>query len=145
MQKQTTPLNVLLVDDNASDALLTQYALTDIQIPHKLKITNNVEDGLAVLFHAKKKFPHFMPDLILLDLWMPIQKGTEMLKAVKKNETTKHIPTVILSTSDAPSDREICCKLNADGYIVKDVDLVAFIENMQSLWKILQVKRPPKN
>jgi len=138
----TTPLNVLLVDDNARDALLTQYALTDIQIPHNLKITNSVQDGLSIVFDTKKQRPHFSPDLILLDLWMPVRKGTEMLKAIKAHKTAKHIPTVIISTSNAPNDREICRKLNADGYIVKDVDFLTFIENMQSLWMILGEKLP---
>ena len=134
----TTNFNILLVEDNQSDAILTEIALTDAKIPHKLMVVKNVNDGLDLMYQSNKFQNHsIVPDFVLLDLKLPEREGTDFLEIIKREERFNHVPIIILTTSNAPSDRQRCQNLAADGYIVKSVDLDKFIRDIQGIWSIL--------
>ncbi len=138
-QTTTTLFNILLVEDNQSDAVLTQIALTDAQIPHKLQVVKNVDDGLNVMYQSNQLNNHtIVPDFVLLDLRLPEREGTDFLEIIKKEERFNHVPIIVLTTSDSPNDRKRCQSLSADGYIIKAVDLDQFVSNIKGIWAILK-------
>jgi two-component system, response regulator len=124
-------VEVLLVDDNLSDAELTMRAL------HKNNMVNSIihlkdgEEALDFLFGTGKyegRNINIKPRLLLLDLKMPKVSGLEVLTIIKANDITKKIPVVILTSSKENMDIERCYSLGANSYIVKPVDFDHFMK-----------------
>ncbi|MGK0420967.1 MAG: CheY-like chemotaxis protein [Polaribacter sp.] len=136
MKKQ---LNVLLVEDNLIEVMKMRRTVSLLDLKHNIIVANNGEDALEHL-EDKSKFP----DLILLDLNMPKVGGIEFLAILKKNNETKHIPTVILTTSDNQKDLEECYRLGVSGYVLKPLkydDYVEKIKNVLSYWSMNELKK----
>ena len=136
MKKQ---LNVLLVEDNLIEVMKMRRTVSLLDLKHNIIVANNGEDALEHL-EDKSKFP----DLILLDLNMPKVGGIEFLAILKKNNETKHIPTVILTTSDNQKDLEECYRLGVSGYALKPLkydDYVEKIKNVLSYWSMNELKK----
>lgn len=139
-------MEVLLVEDNPGDVLLTRLALEDGKIHINLSV---VEDGVeAIAFLTKQgKYatsPH--PDLILLDLNLPKKDGREVLAEIKNHQDFKRIPVVILTTSQAEEDIVKAYNLAANCYITKPVDFHQFVKIVQTIedfWFTI-VKLPPE-
>lgn len=141
-------IEILLVEDNASDAELTIRAL------NKKKIANNVihlKDGAAALDFLfgtgefKERNINQKPKIILLDLKMPKVDGLEVLRKIKTNELTQKIPVVILTSSRENPDIEKAYSLGANSYIVKPVDFNGFSKAISELgfyWLLLN--EPPE-
>ncbi|MBI2787579.1 MAG: response regulator [Elusimicrobia bacterium] len=128
------PLEVLLVEDDEDDVLLTKEALKD----------SKVIDALKML----RRQPPFenapVPDLILLDLNLPRVSGREVLKELKADPVLKKIPVVVLTTSAADTDIVKCYDLGANCYITKPVDFEQFqriIKVIDEFWLTI-VKLP---
>lgn len=136
MKKQ---LNVLLVEDNLIEVMKMRRTFSLLDLKHNIIVANNGEDALQNL-EDKSKFP----DLILLDLNMPKVSGVEFLAILKKNDHIKHIPTVILTTSDNQTDLEECYRLGVSGYVLKPLkydDYVEKISNVLSYWSMNELKK----
>ncbi|MFQ3181290.1 MAG: CheY-like chemotaxis protein [Polaribacter sp.] len=136
MKKQ---LNVLLVEDNLIEVMKMRRAVSLLDLKHNIRVANNGEDALQTL-EDKSKFP----DLILLDLNMPKVGGIEFLSILKKNDNIKHIPTVILTTSDNQKDLEECYRLGVSGYVLKPLkydDYVEKIKKVLSYWSMNELKK----
>jgi len=88
-------LKVLLIEDNLIEVMKMKRTISFLELEHTLSVANNGEEGLKTLEDKSK-----LPDLILLDLNMPKLSGIEFLSILKNNDEIKHIPTVILTTSD---------------------------------------------
>jgi chemotaxis family two-component system response regulator Rcp1 len=121
------PIDILLVEDNLADVRLTEEVLTESKIHNNLMIANDgVEAMNCVRQHGKfKGSPR--PDLILLDLNLPIKNGSEVLAEIKSDPDLKRIPVVILTTSKAEEDILKTYNLHANCYITKPVDLEQFV------------------
>jgi CheY-like chemotaxis protein len=140
------PIEVLLVEDNPGDALLTRIALEDSKISVHLNV---VEDGVEAMAFLRKqdkyaKVPH--PDIVLLDLNLPKKDGREVLAEIKNDENLKRIPVVILTTSQAEEDILKAYNLAANCYITKPVDFdqfVRIIRSIENFWFAI-VKLPPE-
>ncbi|KAA3598116.1 MAG: response regulator [Calditrichaeota bacterium] len=143
------PLIILLAEDDFEDRILVKEAFGENKLANQL---NMVEDGQELLdyldrkgkFNDPVKYP--IPDLILLDLNMPRKNGIEALKEIKLSEN-KHIPVIVLTTSEAESDVVKSYKLGVSSYIVKPVSfekMVEIIGSFSEYWFQL-VKLPPKN
>lgn len=127
------PIDILLVEDNEGDILLTTEALQDHKIVNKISV---VRDGLEALNYLLKrdKFKNSStPDLVLLDINLPKLNGQEVLKQIKSHNTIKHIPVVILSTSSSSTDISESIKNEADGYITKPVSIDEFIRKISNI------------
>ena len=123
------PFDILLVEDDAADALLIRDALLERAPDH---VITRAEDGLAALRHLRDPMlPR--PDLIVLDLNMPRMNGHELLEILKKDEVLKVIPVVVLSTSQAPKDVVGAYKRHANAYIAKPVNLDSFVQAVRSI------------
>jgi CheY-like chemotaxis protein len=136
MKKQ---LNVLLVEDNLIEVMKMRRTISLLNLKHNVIVANNGEDALQNL-EDKTKFP----DLILLDLNMPKVGGIEFLAILKNNDYIKHIPTVILTTSDNQKDLEECYRLGVSGYVLKPLkydDYVEKIKNVLSYWSMNELKK----
>ena len=136
MKKQ---LNVLLVEDNLIEVMKMRRTVSLLDLKHNSIVANNGEDALQHI-EDKSKFP----DLILLDLNMPKVGGIEFLAILKNNDDIKHIPTVILTTSDNQKDLEECYRLGVSGYVLKPLkydDYVEKIKNVLSYWSMNELKK----
>jgi|TARA_R110002049_G_scaffold183679_8_gene351694 CheY-like chemotaxis protein len=132
-------LNVLLIEDNLIEIMKMKRTISLLKLEHNITVANNGEEALQIL-EDKSKFP----DLILLDLNMPKVSGIEFLTILKGNENIRHIPTVILTTSDNQKDLEECYKIGVSGYMLKPLkydDYVKKIETVLSYWSINELKK----
>jgi two-component system response regulator len=129
-------VDILIVEDNPRDAELTMRAL------RKNNLANNVliaEDGAEALdfFFCRGKFEMRVisspPKVVLLDLKLPKVSGLEVLRAVKADKRTSHIPIVIVTSSKEEPDMVEAYELGANSYVVKPVDFDQFISAMSSL------------
>ncbi len=136
-------VEILLVEDNLNDAELTIRAL------RKNNLANNlfhVKDGAEALnfIYCKAEYVHrsskTKPKLILLDLKMPKIDGMEVLKILKSDIETKHIPIVILTSSKEEKDLIQSYKLGVNSYIQKPVEFDKFVKSIADIgmyWMIL--------
>lgn len=108
------PLNILLVEDDAIEIMKFNRVLKNLETKHKITEANNGEDALNIL-----KDREINPDIIILDLNMPKVSGLEFLKIIKKDESRKYIPTIILTTSNNHTDIKECYRMGIAGYVVK--------------------------
>jgi two-component system, chemotaxis family, response regulator Rcp1 len=121
------PIDILLVEDNAADVRLTQEVFSDSKVRNHLMVASNGEEALACLRRQGKFKANARPDLILLDLNLPIKDGREVLAEIKADPNLKRIPVVILTTSKAEEDILKTYNLHANCYITKPVDLEQFV------------------
>jgi len=129
--------NVLLIEDNEGDILLTRKAIGMCDLQTDIHVAKNGREGLEFLFKEKENTDKPTPDLVLLDLNMPEVNGIEVLKEVKKNSTLKKIPIIVLTTSTSDTDIIQSYDLNANSYISKPIDFFRFgeaISNLLNYW-----------
>src|SRR5256886_7537047 len=98
------PIEILLVEDNPGDARLTREALRDAKVRNHLHVAADGVEALAFLRREGKHEAVPKPDLILLDLNLPKKDGREVLDEIKRDDRLRHIPVVILTTSQAERD-----------------------------------------
>lgn len=120
---------VLLVEDDAIDAMTVRRAFRDLKVANPLVHTLNGEEALAYLNDDTKD----KPCLILLDLNMPKMNGIEFLGIAKTDPTLKKIPVVVLTTSSEERDVVQSFRLSVAGYIIKPVDYRNFVDAMRTL------------
>jgi chemotaxis family two-component system response regulator Rcp1 len=137
-------IDILLVEDNAGDARLAQEALRDGKVRNALHHVWDGEEAMAFLRRSGKYAAAPRPDLILLDLNLPRMDGSEVLAEIKKDDSLKSIPVVILTTSSSERDILRSYNLHANCYITKPVTMVEFIRAVtavQDFW-LTVVKLP---
>lgn len=118
-------LSLLLVEDDIAHAEITRRNLEEFK--DCLRELNHVMDGQAALDFLHDPRRSTLPDLILLDLRLPRVDGLEVLKHVKTDRALRHIPVVVLSTSDADYDVDGAYDRGANGYLVKPVEFNEFV------------------
>ena len=127
-------LEILLIEDDLIEVMKLQRTIISLQLNHKIIKALNGEEALTVLKERDK-----LPDIILLDLNMPKINGLEFLSILKNTKSLKHIPTIILTTSNNNADLLECYKLGIAGYILKPLkyeDYVSKIKSLLSYWSI---------
>jgi CheY-like chemotaxis protein len=128
VMESVSVVDVLLVEDDPGDVLMTQEAFADHKVHNRLHV---VSDGVSAMEFLRKQDPYAdvpTPDLILLDLNLPKMDGREVLAAIKADETLRSIPVVILTTSEAEEDVLRSYSLHANAYVTKPVDFERFID-----------------
>lgn len=141
-------VEILLVEDNISDAELTIRELKKHQLTNTLSHARDGEEALDFIFATGKfegtRYIAYPPKVVLLDIQMPKVNGIEVLQRIKADERTKHIPVVMLTSSKEDPDIQRCYQLGANSYIVKPVDFESFayaIKNLGFYWLLLN--QPP--
>ncbi|WP_066582118.1 response regulator [Cellulomonas timonensis] len=126
-------IDVLLVEDDPGDVLMTREAFADNKVTNRLSV---VSDGVSALEYLRKEGEYAnatTPDLILLDLNLPRMDGREVLQALKQDERLRSIPVVVLTTSEAEEDVVRSYSLHANAYVTKPVDFDRFIEVVRQI------------
>jgi len=130
-------MEILLIEDNPADIRLTLEAFQELEIPNHVNV---VMDGVEAMVFLRREGVHQsapVPDLILLDLNLPLKNGREVLEEVKTDDDLKHIPVVVLTTSRAEEDVLQAYRLHANCYLTKPSDLDQFftvIQEIQQFW-----------
>jgi CheY-like chemotaxis protein len=126
-------LEVLVVEDNPGDVRLTVRAFGATGVPANLSVVDDGAEALAFLRQQEDYVDAPRPDLILLDLNMPIKDGHEVLAEVKADASLKRIPVIVLTASHAREDVVMAYDLHANCYINKPVDFDEFVGVIQSI------------
>lgn len=128
-------MNVLLVEDDEVDVMNVQRAFKKGQITNRLYIAHNGLEALEILHGTSDKAPPLPSErrLVLLDLNMPKMNGIEFLRVLRDIPSLKHIPVVVLTTSNEETDRLQAYDLHVAGYLLKPMTFNAFIEAMMIL------------
>jgi len=130
--------SILLVEDDIVDMMSVKRALKDINVTNPLY---HVENGIEALeYLADKEKPR--PTIILLDLNMPKMGGIEFLSIMKKDESIRRIPVIVLTTSRAEYDKIQSYDLGVAGYMIKPVDYHQFMEVIRAMcmyWTLSEV------
>ncbi len=119
---------VLLIEDNPGDVLLTTEALQESKFVIDLEVANNGRDGVDYIFKRGKFEGTMRPDLILLDINLPLKSGHEVLQEVKSNSITSDIPVIMLTTSSTQDDIMTSYQEQASCYIVKPSEADQYLE-----------------
>lgn len=137
-------IDVLLVEDDPGDELMTREAFEFNKVGNNLHVVRDGEQALDFLYRRGEYANAIRPDLILLDLNLPKYDGRQVLEKIKSDEDLADIPVVILTTSGAEEDIVRSYKLHANAYVTKPVDLdqfIAAVRQIDDFW--VQVVRLP--
>lgn len=116
-----------MIEDNEDDVLLAKRALKQKKIDSNVVVAQNGREGLDYLLGKNGK-QKLSPDLILLDLNLPIMGGHDVLKALQEQDKPVHCPVIVLTTSDNEQDIAMSYRLGANSYVQKPMDLTHFVE-----------------
>jgi len=140
---ESVVVEILLVEDNDSDAELTLRALQHNHLSNRVRRFADGQEVLDYLF-PPESYPDLAvnptPKLILLDLKLPLVSGLEVLKKIKDDPRTKKIPVVVLTSSTEEQDIVESYNLGVNSYIVKPVEFDSFMESVHTLglyWLLL--------
>ncbi|WP_413766859.1 response regulator [Rhodococcus pyridinivorans] len=139
------PVDVLLVEDDPGDELMTREAFEDNKIGNALHVVRDGAEALDFLYRRGEYEGAPRPDLILLDLNLPKYDGRQVLTKIKSDPELSDIPIVVLTTSSAEEDILRSYKLHANAYVTKPVDLDQFIGAVKQIDEFfVQVVRLPR-
>jgi CheY-like chemotaxis protein len=126
-------IEVLLVEDDPGDELMTREAFEDNKIRNRLHVARDGEEALDFLYHRGAHADAPPADLILLDLNLPKYDGRQILERIKSDPGLAHVPVVILTTSSSEEDILRSYKLHANAYVTKPVDVEQFIAAVRQI------------
>ncbi|KQY37383.1 MULTISPECIES: response regulator [Nocardia] len=139
------PVDILLVEDDPGDELMTREAFEDNKIGNTLHVVRDGQEALDFIYRTGAYVDAPRPDLILLDLNLPKYDGRQVLEKIKADPELSHIPVVVLTTSAAEEDILRSYKLHANAYVTKPVDLDQFIAAIRQIDEFfVQVVRLPR-
>jgi two-component system cell cycle response regulator DivK len=124
-----TKSRVLLVEDNEDNFELVRFLLE--RAGYEVLAGHNGQEGVEIALQE-------LPDLILMDLSLPVIDGWTAARALKGDPKTSHIPLLALTAHTLPGDRKHAMESGFDGFISKPIDVVHFGENIT---KTLQIKK----
>jgi CheY-like chemotaxis protein len=127
------PIEVLLVEDDPGDELMTREAFEDNKIRNTLHVVRDGQEALDFLYRRGEYTDAPRPDLVLLDLNLPKYDGRQVLEQLKGDPELSLIPVVVLTTSSAEEDILRSYKLHANAYVTKPVDLDQFIAAVRQI------------
>ena len=127
------PIEVLLVEDDPGDELMTREAFETNMIGNTLHVAHDGEEALDFLYRRGSHADAPRVDLILLDLNLPKYDGRQVLEQIKSDPDLTHVPVVILTTSSSEEDILRSYKLHANAYVTKPVDVNQFIAAVRQI------------
>lgn len=126
-------VHILLVEDNEGDIVLTLEAFEESRILNKFSVVRNGKEALDFLFRRPPYQDAREPDIILLDINLPLKSGIEVLQEVKSDALVQHIPVIMLTTSSSERDISLSYKHHANCYITKPVEVTKFLEAVNAI------------
>jgi chemotaxis family two-component system response regulator Rcp1 len=126
-------VHTLLVEDNPGDVELVRLALKNGRILNRISVVEDGEQAIRYLRRTGEYTDAVPPDLILLDLNLPRVDGREVLEEIKADAELKHIPVVILTTSDAQQDVRHAYQHHANCYVTKPTEAHEFLKKIRGI------------
>ena len=138
-------IEVLLVEDDPGDELMTREAFEDNKISNRLHVARDGEEALDFLYQRGQHAEAPKVDLVLLDLNLPKYDGRQVLEQIRSDPDLTHTPVVILTTSSSEEDILRSYKLHANAFVTKPVDVYQFIAAVRQIDEFfLSVVRLPR-
>ncbi|MEB2778299.1 response regulator [Algoriphagus sp. D3-2-R+10] len=134
--------HILLVEDNEGDILLTLEAFEESKVVTQVSVARNGQEALDFLYQKGEFSNAHRPDIILLDINIPIFNGLEVLEDIKQDESLKKIPVIMLTTSSNQKDIEKAYKNYCNSYVKKPLEMEEFMEavlKIEEFWLQLSV------
>jgi len=125
--------DVLLVEDDPGDVLLTRDSFEDCHLGLSLHVVGDGEDAMRFLRRAGEFGAMPRPALVLLDLNLPRRGGLEVLADLKADPDLRAIPVVVLTTSQAEADIVRSYELHANAYVIKPIDAAKFADAIRQI------------
>jgi CheY-like chemotaxis protein len=146
MTSEGRPIDVLLIEDDPGDILITREAFEHHKIRNTLHVAHDGQEGLDYLYRRGSHARAQRPDLILLDLNLPKYDGRQLLEQIKSDPQLCHIPVVVLTTSAAEEDILRSYRLHANAYVTKPVGFNEFMEVIRQIDRffVQVVTLPPR-
>ena len=146
LSQQARQIEVLLVEDDPGDVLMTREAFETHKLTNRLHVVQDGADAMAFLRREGQYASAPRPDLVLLDLNLPRMDGREVLEAIKTDPSLANIPVVVLTTSEAEEDVLRSYSLHANAYVTKPVDFERFIDVVRQIddFFVSVVRLPPR-
>ena len=143
------PVEILLVEDNPVDVMMTKEAFSSGRVCNNLHVAEDGEEAMDFLRKRGKHSSAPTPEIILLDLNLPRKDGREVLAEVKQDHFLRHIPVIILTTSEDREDIWRSYELQANCFITKPVDMEQFTKAMQYIgefwFSVVRLPSPPNS
>lgn len=127
LKQEKKSTHILFSDDDTDDALLFTQAADLLTSPILLSFA---EDGEQLMRYLEKEM---LPDMIFLDLNMPVKNGIECLKEIRNDKKLDWLPIIVYTTSDSPADIEACFELRANLYVVKPTSFENIIKTLKKI------------
>ncbi|MEM8534526.1 MAG: response regulator [Chloroflexota bacterium] len=145
----STPLNIVLVEDNPDDEELMLEALKEYRLRNPVIVLRDGQQAIDYFFRQGAYTEHSskQPDLILLDIKLPKVDGLDVLAKIKSDDELKRIPVVVLTSSKEDRDIARGYELGANSYIVKPIDFEQLLETVRTIggyWLIVNEPAPNK-
>lgn len=126
-------VHILLVEDNEGDIVLTTEAFEESKILNRFSVVRNGKEALDFLYKTGNYQDAPDPDIILLDINLPLMSGIEVLQEIKNDDRVKHIPVIMLTTSSSEKDITLSYKHHANCYITKPVEIAKFLDAITAI------------
>ena len=129
---------ILVAEDDPDDQILLRDAFEERLADCKLCFVSNGVELMDRLKHRTSKPDPVLPDLLLMDLNMPLKDGRQSLREIRSNPGLRHLPTVVMTTSKSEEDRSYCLSHGADAFIVKPAsytDLLDIVDSLRGYWR----------
>ncbi|HKY65742.1 MAG TPA: response regulator [Acidimicrobiales bacterium] len=133
LAEEVRPIEVLLVEDDDGDVLMTREALDEGKVLNRLSVVGDGVEAVNYLRKSGRYADAARPDLVLLDLNLPRRDGRQVLEEVKNDPDLRRIPIVVLTTSEAEEDILRSYDLHANAYVTKPVDFERFVEVIRQI------------
>ncbi len=133
MNPNVMPVEILLVEDDPGDVLITREAIEGSKVANRLNVVSNGEEALQFLQREAPFTDAPRPGLILLDLNLPRLDGREVLARIKSDPDLRRIPIVVLTTSSSDEDIVRSYDLHANAYVTKPVDFDQFMSVVRQI------------
>ncbi|HVU71680.1 MAG TPA: response regulator [Mycobacteriales bacterium] len=145
MIDEAAPVRILLVEDSPGDVSLTRESLRDARVANELVVVGDGEEALRFLRREDEHADGREIDLVLLDLNLPCMDGHEVLAEIKRDQSLRATPVIVLTTSANPDDVMGAYAAHANAYVTKPVLFADFhdvLRRLEGFW--LDVVRLPR-
>jgi len=133
LDKRSHPARVLLVEDDNDDVVLTREGFREARVEVELVHVENGRECMAYLRREGRFHDAAPPDLVLLDLNMPIMDGRQVLSEVMQDDQLRHLPMIVLSTSAAAEDIDTAYRLHCNSFLIKPTDFDRFVVVLRTI------------
>jgi CheY-like chemotaxis protein len=127
------PIEVLLVEDDPGDVLLTREVFEANKIGNRLHVAADGEEALDFLYRRDRHTSAPRIDLVLLDLNLPKYDGRQVLEQIRGDPELTHMPVVVLTTSSSEEDVLRSYRLHANAFVTKPVDVHQFVAAVRQI------------